>query len=94
MNSDLFLWILILAYAFYALLFVPFFSSKSLTKYGGSEKFWFIIVALLNVYVLLYLMVRSKYRNQLIKKEKILLVVFMVGYFFFLAPILLWMNNV
>ena len=94
MNSDFFLWVLILSYAFYALLVVPLYSSKSLTKYGGSERFWFIIVALFNIYVLLYLMLRSKYRNKLINKEKISLVAFMIGYFFFLVPIWLWMNKV
>jgi len=87
--SDYFLCFLIVAYAFYVLLIVPFFCSKLISKISGSEGFWYIVVALLNVYVLLYVLIRAKYRSKLSIKAKFLLTVFMIGYFFFLVPI--WM---
>lgn len=90
---DNFFWILVVAYAFYCLLIVPYFTSKSLSKSGESERFWFIVVALLNIYTLLYVILISK-RKELVKKEKILFTVFIFGYFIFLIPIWLWMNNV
>jgi len=90
--SDNFLCFLIVAYAFYVLLVVPFFCSRSLTKFSGSEGFWYVVVALFNVYVLLYVLIRSKYRANLSIKDKFLFVAFMIGYFFFLVPIWILMD--
>lgn len=86
-HSNSFLLFLIVSYAFYGLFVVPFFCSKSLVRFGETERFWYIIIALLNVYVLLYVLIRSKYRSMLLMKEKFLFVSFIIGYFFFLVPI-------
>lgn len=92
-NLDGFLWFLVVAYAFYVLLVVPFFCSKSLTKFGGTERFWYIIIALFNVYVLLYVLLRSSYRSSLQTKEKFSFVAFMIGYIVFLVPIWIIMET-
>lgn len=85
--SENFLWSLIVAYAFYFLLVVPFFCSKIFVKFGETERFWYVIVALLNVYILLYALLKSKYRSKLLDKEKFLFIFFISGYFIFLVPI-------
>jgi len=86
--SDNILWALVFSYGIYSILVVPFFCSKIFVKFGETERFWYIIIVLLNVYILIYILSRSKYRLKLATKEKALIVSFFSCYFLFL--IFIW----
>jgi len=94
LSEDQWLGVLSVAFAFYGLLFVPFFCSKLFVRFDSSvtELFWFIIVVFLNAYVLLYVLARSKYRSKFLVREKIYLVAIILGYIFFLVPIWILMD--
>lgn len=85
MISENFFYLYVLFFAFYGLLIVPFSCSKVLVKFGNNERFWFVVVALFNVFSLLFFLISNRFRKGLTKKEVFIFLSFISGYCLFLS---------
>ena len=83
------IYIYIISFMIYSIIIVPHFGALILTKFGNSERFWFLSILFLNVYLLLYVLVREKFRKGLSPSEKTKILLFVIGYLLFISPI--WM---
>ena len=73
----------------YSLMIVPYFGSKILIKFGGSKRFWYIIIIIFNGNLWLLILLIPKFRKQLLFKEIIISILFFLGYIAFITPLFL-----
>jgi hypothetical protein len=78
--SDLLIYICFIGWGTYCILIVPYFGSKILQKSGETERFWFFILVLFNFLVLLFILLRPKFREQIGKPDLRKLELFAIGY--------------
>ena len=78
----------IIGWGTFVILVVPYFGSKILQKTGESERFWFIILVLLNLWALLFILIRPSFRKGLNKFDLIKLSLFAIGYIVFFIPLI------
>ncbi|RLA93376.1 MAG: hypothetical protein DRG25_04655 [Deltaproteobacteria bacterium] len=73
------IWIYMVVSGFYGLVVVPYYGSKLLTEaIGKSEDFWFLVLIWLNIYSLIFILL--KYRRILSYTDKRKLIVLLGGY--------------
>ena len=79
----------VIGWGVYCILIVPYFGSKILMKSGESERFWFFILVLLNLWALLFIIFRPSFRKGLSTSDLKALIIFACGYIIFF-PMLIW----
>ena len=92
--SEIILYGAILSWAFYGILIVPYFGSQILMKTGESERFWFFILVVLNLWALLFVLVRPSFRKGLSNNDIIKLIGFASGYIILFPFIIYLMDNI
>lgn len=78
--SDLIIYICFIGWGTYCILIVPCFGSKILKKSGETERFWFFILVVLNLWALLFILLRPKFREKMEKHDLVKLTLFAIGY--------------
>ena len=70
----------LIGWGIYGLLIVPYFGAKIMQKTGESERFWFFILALFNLWAILVILFRPNFRKGLTKSDLRTLSFFGVGF--------------
>lgn len=86
--SDLTLYIVFLVWGVYFMLIAPYFGSKILMKTGHSERYWYFILVILNVWALLVILFRPSFRKGLLASDNLKLILLACGYPVFFAALL------
>ena len=81
------IYLFVIFYGLYGVLLAPYYCSKFLVKLGNDERFWFVVLVLLNAFVLLFILLNRNFRKKLLPKEILIICIFIVIYLGFLFPI-------
>jgi hypothetical protein len=92
--SEIIIYSCFIGWAAYGILIVPYFGSQILQKTGESERFWFFILVILNLWALIFVLLRPKFRKGLDKSDLIKLSLFAVGYPAIFIPVILILNSI
>ncbi len=79
----------IISWGVYGILIVPYYGSQILMKNGESGRLWFIILALFNLWALLFIFITPSLRRGIPSTDLKKLIGFACGYIF-LFPILIY----
>jgi len=79
-SSELIIYVCIIGWGIYGILIVPYFGSKILQKTGESERFWFFILAILNLWALLFILFRPSFRKGINRSDLRKLILLTIGY--------------
>ena len=79
-NTGNLIYIFIALYAVYGMLFAPFVGAKILGKTGNSERFWFYMLILFNIYIFAWSFFSVKCRSRLSSSDKLKIFFITIGY--------------
>ncbi len=94
LTEQLIVYTCFLGWGFYGILIVPYIGAKILSKTGESERFWFFILVILNIWALLFIVIRPRFRIGLTKLELITIISLIAGYIVFFSLILVTLQSV
>lgn len=84
----------IIGWGVYGILVVPYYGSQILMKTGESERFWFFILVILNLWALLFILLRPSFRKGLSSSDVKKLIMLASGYVIFFPILVYVLDNV
>ncbi len=84
----------IIGWGIYGILVVPYLGSKILMKTGESERYWFFLLVILNLWALLFILLRPSFRDGLSNSDVKKLIILASGYVVFFPILVYVLNNV
>ena len=88
LNSNNFIYYYIVLFGLYGMIFAPYIGSKIFAKIVKSERYWFYILVLFNIYLFIGVFFHSGFRNQLSTKERWKIILLVLGYLLIFSIVL------
>ena len=88
LNSNNFIYYYIVLFGLYGMIFAPYIGSKIFAKIAKSERYWFYLLVLFNIYLFIGVFFHSGFRNQLSTKERWKIILLVLGYLLIFSIVL------
>jgi len=79
-SSENYIYYYVVLFGLYGMIFAPYIGAKIFAKLGKSERFWFYLLVLFNIYLFVGVFFHSGFRNQLTSKDRWKIIAIVLGY--------------